>query len=68
MFYFVTGLCDLSKWDIYNVENMSKMFSQITLPFNSPWPDLSRWKINPLCDIDGMFYNANCPKYLKPTF
>ena len=43
---------DISEWDVSNVRNMRGMFG--LCPFNQ---DISRWQLNPACNIEKMFLN-----------
>ena len=46
---------NISKWDVSNVENMSRMFYHCK-SFNQ---DISRWDVSKVTDMGGMFFDCN---------
>lgn len=46
---------DISKWDVSNVRDMSRMFSYM-FDFNQ---DISKWNVSNVTDMSYMFYSAN---------
>jgi hypothetical protein len=53
---------DISEWDVSNVLTMKGMFG--LCPFNQ---DISRWKINPRCNVEKMFiHNTTMEDRNKP--
>ena len=52
---------DISEWDVSNVTDMSWMFSYSK--FNN---DISKWKINPNCDTEAMFFTCINKDEYKP--
>ena len=63
MFYgcsSLSSLPDISKWNIYNVDNMSFMFDGCKLL--SFLPDISKWNINNVIYMSCMFFE--CPNII----
>jgi len=54
---------DISGWDVSGVEEMSYAFSRADY-FEC---DLSGWKVNPECDVYGMFYDTDFDKKFLPN-
>ena len=47
--------CDISKWDVSNVQYMMGMFMKAPA-FNG---DISKWDVSTVTDMSGMFYDAS---------
>ena len=66
-FLSLKSLKDITKWDMYNITNMSYMFSGCSILISLP--DISKWDTNKVKNMNGIFENCidliNIPEISK---